>query len=267
MTPLNAWKTQTNIGKQLCISQCPSRDTNITKIELLDQILAPGSDIERSENSLKNQKFCIFSNFFHFLVPSGPGNLWKLLSTWKYLPVDIFSTIFGNLEQILGIKIAISNHRNGLRMAIFMPKTYSKVPIMVLNMYTGRYSYVLSCFHRFPGPMVAKKWKKFEKMQKFWFFRPFSQRSRSLQSARIWSMSSILVLFGPLVGHWYMQSCFPMFVCVFQATRGGQKWPRPKNVICRGASPYELRPKRSLAGGTPRHQFFWTFYAFFSSTR
>ena len=27
-------------------------------------------------------------------------------------------------------------------------------------------------------------------------------------------------LFGPLVGHWDMQSCFPMFVCVFQAIRG-----------------------------------------------
>ena len=33
-------------------------------------------------------------------------------------------------------------------------------------------------------------------------------------------MSSILVLFGSLVGHWDMQSCFPMFVGVFQAIRG-----------------------------------------------
>ena len=85
---------------------------------------------------------------------------------------------------------------------------------------SGRCSHVLSCLQRFPGPLAAKKWKIFEKMQILWFFGPFSQRSRSLQSARIWSMSSILVLFGPLVGHWYMQSCFPMFVSVFQAIRG-----------------------------------------------
>ena len=46
---------------------------------------------------------------------------------------------------------------------------------------------------------------------------------------RIWSENSILVLLGPLVGHWDMQSCFPMFVCVFQAIKGvknetNQKW-------------------------------------------
>ena len=29
-----------------------------------------------------------------------------------------------------------------------------------------------------------------------------------------------MVLFGPLVGLWYMQSCFLMFVGVFQAIRG-----------------------------------------------
>ena len=44
--------------------------------------------------------------------------------------------------------------------------------------------------------------------------------SRSLQSAKIGSVSSILVLFGPLVGHWDMQSCCPMFVGVFQAIKG-----------------------------------------------
>ena len=33
-------------------------------------------------------------------------------------------------------------------------------------------------------------------------------------------MSLILVLFGSLVGHWDMQSCFLMFVGVFQAIRG-----------------------------------------------
>ena len=33
-------------------------------------------------------------------------------------------------------------------------------------------------------------------------------------------MSSILMLFGCLVGYWDMQSCFPMFVRVFQAIRG-----------------------------------------------
>ena len=38
LTPLIALKTPTNIGKQLCISQCPTRDPKSTKIEHLDQI-------------------------------------------------------------------------------------------------------------------------------------------------------------------------------------------------------------------------------------
>ena len=40
LTPLIAWKTLTNIGKQLCISQYPTRHPKSTKIELMDQILA-----------------------------------------------------------------------------------------------------------------------------------------------------------------------------------------------------------------------------------
>ena len=62
--------------------------------------------------------------------------------------------------------------------------------------------------------------EKIEKKVKNVIFRQNVMPSRSLQSAKIGSMSSILVLFGPLVGHWDMQSCFPMFVCVFQAIKG-----------------------------------------------
>ena len=46
LTPLIAWKTPTNIGKQLCIYQSPTRGPKSTKIELLDQILALWSDLE-----------------------------------------------------------------------------------------------------------------------------------------------------------------------------------------------------------------------------
>ena len=67
LTPLIAWKTQTNIQKQLSISQCPTRDTKSTKIELLGQILASGSDIERCENGPKShfkKKIKKFSTFW-----------------------------------------------------------------------------------------------------------------------------------------------------------------------------------------------------------
>ena len=67
----------------------------------------------------ENQHFCIFSNFFHFLATSGPGNLWKQLSTWEYLPEDTRSTILGQLEQIIGLKMAISKHWKFLRNGFF----------------------------------------------------------------------------------------------------------------------------------------------------
>ena len=60
---------------------------------------------------------------------------------------------------------------------------------------------------------------------------------------------------------------FPNVCWCFLGNKRGQKWLRPQNVICRCVPPYEIRPKRSLAVGTPRHQFFWTFYAFSSPTR
>ena len=60
LTPLIAWKTQTNIGKQLCISQCPTRGPKSTKIQLMDQILALRSDLESLKCSLKNHFFDFF---------------------------------------------------------------------------------------------------------------------------------------------------------------------------------------------------------------
>ena len=62
--------------------------------------------------------------------------------------------------------------------------------------------------------------EKIEKKVKNVIFQVNVRPSRSLQSAKIGSVSSILVLFWPLVWHWDMQSCFPMFVGVFQAIRG-----------------------------------------------
>ena len=167
--------------------------------------------------------FCIFLNFFHFFATSGPGNLWKLLSTWKCLPVDIFSTIFGDLEQILGLKLphptigmawkiillpffkflllfgfqmtkygAEYIHRKVFSCAELFSQVsrstgcqkveeiwknakncffnhsngwiweFQGLNLFQITKYgTGRHFHVLSCFHRFPGPLVAKKWKKF----------------------------------------------------------------------------------------------------------
>ena len=72
------------------------------------------------------------------------------------------------------LEIASSNHWNGLKnfFCLFSNFFYflgSKWPNMVLNISTGRYFHVLSCFHRFLGLLVAKKWKKFDKTQKCWF--------------------------------------------------------------------------------------------------
>ena len=59
-----------------------------------------------------------------------------------------------------------------------------------------------------------------EKSQKIDFSDLISGYHGHFKVKKIWSKCSILVLFGPLVGHWDMQSCFSMFVHVFQATRG-----------------------------------------------
>ena len=66
LTPLIAWKTPTNIGKQLCIYQSPTRGPKSTKIELLDQILALWSDLEHCANGLKINifAFCQISSTF-----------------------------------------------------------------------------------------------------------------------------------------------------------------------------------------------------------
>ena len=60
---------------------------------------------------------------------------------------------------------------------------------------------------------IGEKWEKSPKID-------FSGIRGHFDLQKIWSKSSILVLFGSLVGHWDMQSCFRMFVCVFQAIRG-----------------------------------------------
>ena len=106
LTPLIAWKTQTNIGKQLCISKYPTQDPKSTKICHWDQIL--GLKMALSQK----------------------------IDFWPFLWCD---------------------------MAICKPKICSQWQIMVLLVVTGCSSDVPSCFPRFPGPLVAKKWKKLKK--------------------------------------------------------------------------------------------------------
>ena len=80
LTPLIAWKTQTNIGKQLCISQCPTRGPKSSKIELLDQILAIWSDPESLKRGLKNHFFTFFSLFLQFFGPVDPATCKNILA-------------------------------------------------------------------------------------------------------------------------------------------------------------------------------------------
>ena len=86
LTPLIAWKTQTNIGKQLCISQCPTRGPKSSKIELLDQILAIWSDPEslKGWNEAWKITFWLYSHFFSILLVR-----WTQQPVKTYLPIKI----------------------------------------------------------------------------------------------------------------------------------------------------------------------------------
>ena len=116
-----------------------------------------------------------------------------------------------------------------------MPRVCKKLPHLGPHLpYVFQWENAIFWSRSFLTPLIAWKtptnirkqlWmeqigRNWEKKSKKWFFRQNFMPSRSLQSAKIWSMSSILVLFGCLVGYWDMQSCFPMFVRVFQAIRG-----------------------------------------------
>ena len=92
LTPLIAWKTPTNIGKQLCISQCPTRGPKSSKIELLDQILAIWSDPEslKGWNEAWKITFWLYSHFFSIFL------VW-----WTQQPVKTY----------LLIKIPLWRHR------------------------------------------------------------------------------------------------------------------------------------------------------------
>ena len=115
LTPLIGSKTSTNIWKHFGISQNTFQDTKITKIGLLDKILALLKCTQVRNCCMKNWYFFIFSNFFDFLVSNGTVHLWKLISAPKYLAGATSSTIFGHLEQFLALKMAISHSENWLK--------------------------------------------------------------------------------------------------------------------------------------------------------
>ena len=132
-------------------------------------------------------QFC----FYRFLVSMGKN--------WEKIKKSIF-------RQFLLFDKAISR-----------PKTWSYWPKMVLLVFLVRYFDGQVHFYWFLGPLNTKNWKKLRKKSKKMDFSGIHGHS---EVQKIWFKSSILVLFGSLVGHWDMQSCFRMFVCVFQAIRG-----------------------------------------------
>ena len=111
-------------------------------------------------------------------------------------------------------------HFSWLDMAISRTKTCSHWPKMVLLVPPVRYYIGQVCFYRFLGPLGTKYWKKLRKKSKNNFSDPIPGIHGHFKVRKISSKSSILVLFGSLEGFWDMPSCFPMFVHVFQATRG-----------------------------------------------
>ena len=112
LTSLIGSKTSTNIWKHVGISQNTFQDTKITKIGLLDQILALLQRTQARKCCLKNRYFFIFSQFF---LSNGPVHLWKLINTPKYLAGATNNTIFDHLEQFLAMKMAISISENWLK--------------------------------------------------------------------------------------------------------------------------------------------------------
>ena len=111
LTPLIGSKTSTNIWKHVGISQNTFQDTKITKIGLLDQILALLKRTQARKCCLKNRYFFIFPIF----LSNGPVHLWKLIIAPKYLTGATSSTIFDHLEQFLAMKMAISISENWLK--------------------------------------------------------------------------------------------------------------------------------------------------------
>ena len=63
-------------------------------------------------------EFLIFSTFLHDFVSNGPVHLWKWITASKYLTGGTNITIFGHREQILALKMAISNPENWLKIQI-----------------------------------------------------------------------------------------------------------------------------------------------------
>ena len=72
------------------------------------------------------------------------------------------------------------------------------------------------------GALDGKNWEKWEKSQKIDFSHHISGIPGHFEVQKNWSKSSILVLFGSLVGRWDMQRCFPMFVYVYQWIKGAK---------------------------------------------
>ena len=107
-------------------------------------------------------------------------------------------------------------------MVIFMAKTCSTWPEMVLVVPPARYFDALICCNRCTGPWTTKSWKKVEKIAKNQFSRPNLQGLVHLRGAKIWSKGPILMLFGSWEGFWNMPTCFQMFVEVFAAIRGAK---------------------------------------------
>ena len=103
------------------------------------------------------------------------------------------------------LEIASSNHWNGLKNHFFA--FFKFLPLFGFQMtkYGAEYIHrkVFSCAELFSQVSRSTGCQKVEEIwqnAKMLIFRPFAQCSRSLQSARIWSKSSILCSLGPWWG-------------------------------------------------------------------
>ena len=102
---------------------------------------------------------------------------------------------------------------------------------MVLRVPPATYFDGLVCLPRDTIPLSIQKGKKLEKKSKTSFCWQFSAYGTTIFRAKNYSKFPKLVLFGSWVGHWYMQTCFPMFVDAIKAFWGAKIGLEQKKVI------------------------------------
>ena len=184
LTPLVAWKTWTNIGKQLGISQNPTKDPKSIKIELYGQILW----------TLKwpwAWNWVIFLLFYQFL-PIFSIQWYSGYPQWgilmgKFVPTGCWVHWIEKIGRNWEKRKKMIFHALFMDMDLSWPQTCSHWPKMVVLVLPVRYFNGQVCFYRFLGPLDTKYWKKLRKKSKNDFSDQISGIRGHFKVGEIWS--------------------------------------------------------------------------------